>query len=215
MDKTIWEKWNDVHSEPDQVKRLDSAKKADLTPVSVNTEDGTARFKSKRGEYVVSLDSCTCADFAMRGLPCKHMYRLALELGLVSGEYASYVHGGYTWKQAVEIIEEHPVELQQYFYNNCFYKAMRKKEPFRIKKAPELDLLIQYGFVVEYPEKETPCYKTITVIEDFFVNKQKVHYYFSRKFRPKTYFLDGIEYEQEPLPEDDVTAFLRERGFVE
>lgn len=215
MDKTIWEKWNDVHSEPDQVKRLDSAKKADLTPVSVNAEDGTARFKSKRGEYVVSLDSCTCADFAMRGLPCKHMYRLALELGLVSGEYASYVHGGYAWKQAVEIIEEHPVELQQYFYNNCFYKAMRKKEPFRIKKAPELNLLIQYGFVVEYPEKETPCYKTITVIEDFFVNKQKVHYYFSRKFRPKTYFLDGIEYEQEPLPEDDVTAFLRERGFVE
>ena len=215
MDKTIWEKWNDVHSEPDQVKRLDSAKKADLTPVSVNVEDGTARFKSKRREYVVSLDSCTCADFAMRGLPCKHMYRLALELGLVSGEYASYVHGGYTWKQAVEIIEEYPIELQQYFYNNCFYKSMRKKEPFRIKKAPELDLLIQCGFVVEYPEKETPCYKTISVIEDFFVNKQKVHYYFSRKFRPKTYFLEGIEYEQEPLPEDDVTAFLRERGFVE
>lgn len=215
MDKTLWEKWENVHAESDQVKRLASARQAILTPLSVNADEGTARFKSKRGEYAVSLDSCTCADFAMRGLPCKHMYRLALELGLVSGEYASYVHGGYEWKQAVEIIEKYPLEIQEYFYDRCFYKAMRKKEPFRIKKAPELDFLIQCGFVVEYPEAETPQFKTITVIEDFFVNKQKLHFYFSRKFRPKTYFLDGVEYEAEPLPEDDVTAFLRERGFAE
>lgn len=212
MDKTIWEKWNDIHSESDQIKRLDSARQAACTPVCVNMDNGTARFKSKRGEYAVSLDSCTCTDFSRRSLPCKHMYRLALELGLVSGEYASYVHGGYTWKQAVEIIEEQPVDVQKFFYDRCFYKSMRKKEPFRIKKAPELDLLIQCGFVVEYPEKETPQFKTISVIEDFFVDKQKVHYYFSRKF-PKVYF--DSEYEEQPLPEDEVTAFLRERGFVE
>ena len=29
----------------------------------------------------VTLDSCTCYDFQSRDLPCKHMYRLALELG--------------------------------------------------------------------------------------------------------------------------------------
>ena len=37
--------------------------------------------------------------------------------------------------------------------------------------------------------------------------------YFSRKFNPPSYF-DGVEMVREELPDDDVTAFLRERGFV-
>ena len=215
MDKAIWEKWGNVHSEPNQVKRLDSARQAACTPVSVDSEAGTAHFKSSRGEYTVSLDSCTCTDFLRRSLPCKHMYRLALELGIIPGEYSSYIHGGYTWKQAVEIIEEQSLDLQKFFYERCFYKSMRKKEAFRIKKAPELDTLIQCGFVIEYPEKETPQFKTISVIEDFFVDKQKLHYYFSRKFNGPSHYFDGFEEKEEPFPEDDVTAFLRERGFVE
>lgn len=31
--------------------------------------------------YTASLEKCSCADFERRGLPCKHMIRLALELG--------------------------------------------------------------------------------------------------------------------------------------
>ena len=37
---------------------------------------------SKGSEYSVSLNGCTCSDFRFRGLPCKHMLRLALELKL-------------------------------------------------------------------------------------------------------------------------------------
>ena len=33
--------------------------------------------------YNVTLTSCTCRDFAMRQLPCKHMYKLAQELNIV------------------------------------------------------------------------------------------------------------------------------------
>lgn len=34
-------------------------------------------------QYKVSLSSCTCPDFQHRHHPCKHMYRLAIELGLL------------------------------------------------------------------------------------------------------------------------------------
>lgn len=43
-----------------------------------------ARIQSSSGAtYSVSLTSCTCPDFQNRHQPCKHMYRLALELGLL------------------------------------------------------------------------------------------------------------------------------------
>lgn len=32
--------------------------------------------------YTVTLHGCQCTDYQRRGLPCKHMIRLALELGL-------------------------------------------------------------------------------------------------------------------------------------
>ena len=214
MDRSIWDNWKDVHSDPEQQKRLKLAKEAACTPVSVDKEAGTADIIGKHGEYFVSLDGCDCLDFMKRKLPCKHMYRLALELGLVPGEYLSYLHGGYPWKKAVELIEEHPEEVQSYFYYSCFRTAMKKKEPFRLKKNPCLDELIQAGFLIEYPEKETPKFKTISVIEDFFFNTRKLQFYFSRKFSPPTYF-NGFEMVRDELPEDDVTAFLRERGFVE
>lgn len=41
---------------------------------SVKTASGSS--------YHVTLDSCTCPDFTYRRTPCKHMYRLALEVGL-------------------------------------------------------------------------------------------------------------------------------------
>lgn len=31
--------------------------------------------------YTTTLNSCTCPDFIHRGIPCKHMYRVAIELG--------------------------------------------------------------------------------------------------------------------------------------
>ena len=43
-----------------------------------------ARIKGKEPQpYEVTLDSCTCKDFERTRHPCKHMYRLALELGLL------------------------------------------------------------------------------------------------------------------------------------
>lgn len=77
-----WDAWKDVHDDPEQQKRIKSAYKADLTPVEISPDEGKATFSGHSGVYTTTLAKCTCVDFARRKLPCKHMYRLAIELGL-------------------------------------------------------------------------------------------------------------------------------------
>lgn len=80
----MWGKWeSSIHETEDSKKRIISAKKADLTPVRVDPDDGMAYFQGKHGKYETFLDSCPCGDFHRRHLPCKHIYRLAMELNLM------------------------------------------------------------------------------------------------------------------------------------
>lgn len=67
---------NPLHDEPDQLKRQKGALK--LNVQFVDTATGTGKIN----DYDVSLDSCSCIDFSRRGVPCKHMYRLAHELDI-------------------------------------------------------------------------------------------------------------------------------------
>lgn len=72
----------DIDSDPEQVKRQKSAMSAKCTPVDINYEDGTGVFAgSGKVPYQTTIDSCTCRDFFVRRLPCKHIYRLRHELG--------------------------------------------------------------------------------------------------------------------------------------
>lgn len=54
---------------------------------------GAAKITGSKGDiYAVSLDRCSCPDFQGRGLPCKHMYALALSMGYtVDDFYSCYV----------------------------------------------------------------------------------------------------------------------------
>lgn len=49
--------------------------------VTISPEEQTAKIVGSDGTYDVTLNSCTCHDFQMRQLPCKHIYKLAFELG--------------------------------------------------------------------------------------------------------------------------------------
>lgn len=81
MDWTeIWD--TSVHSDPDQVKRRLNAEKIKAEDATVDKEIRTAVIVgSDPLPYQVSLDKCNCFDFFSRGLPCKHIYWLASELG--------------------------------------------------------------------------------------------------------------------------------------
>lgn len=70
-----------IDSDPAQLSRQKSAMSAKLKPVSIDYENQTAVFKgSSETPYITTLDSCTCVDFNVRKLPCKHIYRLRYEL---------------------------------------------------------------------------------------------------------------------------------------
>ncbi len=67
-----------VHWGYEQAQRQQRA--TELQMASIDVENQTGKIK----DYDVSLEKCTCVDFSRRGKPCKHMYRLAIELGLFS-----------------------------------------------------------------------------------------------------------------------------------
>ncbi|MCL2600604.1 MAG: SWIM zinc finger family protein [Treponema sp.] len=70
------------HAEADAVKRQVSACNKDITPVSVDAGLGIGVFAGSSKNYSTTLGKCECVDFSKRKLPCKHMYRLAHELGI-------------------------------------------------------------------------------------------------------------------------------------
>ena len=76
----LWSKWNDCHDYPSQVDRQERAREAILTPLSISGQ--RAKFQGEEDQYRTTLLTCSCPDFKKRHKPCKHMYRLAMELDL-------------------------------------------------------------------------------------------------------------------------------------
>lgn len=82
----IWkEAWGqEVHETEYAKSRIKSAKSAKMTPIKIDKEDYYGYFQGSHGRYETFLDSCPCGDFIRNRLPCKHIYRLAIELGLMN-----------------------------------------------------------------------------------------------------------------------------------
>lgn len=108
MSDNFWPTVN--HSDLEQLKRQKSAQSKKLTPISINHENHTGEFEGRSKNYFVNLEQCTCMDFSMRKLPCKHQYRLAHELGLFNLGSVSTgmlkVHAPYTVEEIVSKIPE-------------------------------------------------------------------------------------------------------------
>ena len=75
---------DDIHKHPDQIKRIQSAKSSKVAPLSIDRASQSGLFSgSGKNPYETTLTSCTCRDYFVRRLPCKHMYRLMMELDLL------------------------------------------------------------------------------------------------------------------------------------
>lgn len=80
---TLWEDWgNHIHQQQEQIKRQIRGALEGTRPVSVNRTAMTAQFSGTESIHTTGLTQCSCADYRNRKLPCKHMYRLASELGM-------------------------------------------------------------------------------------------------------------------------------------
>lgn len=75
---------DDIHNTIDQIKRFEKSTEKKLKMVSFDAETQSAEFEgSDSSIYNTTLSGCTCVDYAMRRLPCKHMYKLATECKII------------------------------------------------------------------------------------------------------------------------------------
>ena len=80
--------WTEHPADTDEEKRLASAQQSKTTPTSIDREHETGVFYgSGKDPYQTTLASCTCNDFVRRKKPCKHVFRLAMELGIIDTAY--------------------------------------------------------------------------------------------------------------------------------
>ena len=80
--------WTEHAADADEEKRLASAQQSKTSPISIDKEHETGVFYGSGKEpYQTSLASCTCNDFVRRKKPCKHVFRLAMELGIIDAAY--------------------------------------------------------------------------------------------------------------------------------
>lgn len=79
-----------IHDADGQDVRFDRALYQNIVISSYSAETGVAEILGSRGGvYETTLDACTCEDFHRRGLPCKHIYKLALSRGYSTDAFFS------------------------------------------------------------------------------------------------------------------------------
>lgn len=152
--------------EPDKLytrrvrERLDRAKSEDIT-IGCQLSGTAYQVKSYDETYKTSLQSCTCADFSYKQTPCKHMLKLALEIGALDPD-----------DQLFGIPEEIDQRYQslnktsrKYFVSLCSSHGYKPFEKFIVKRTIELESLLQNGLVVESLDPEFLLKNAYTVSE--------------------------------------------------
>lgn len=170
MDNELWDQWSDCHNSPDQVKRIASAKKAACTPTFLDQTTLSGTFKGSSGNHTTYLDKCSCIDFNRRRLPCKHMYRLAMELELFGGDFSSdktaIVEKKTPISQTVELVESFTDEQQLLLLD-----VIRHISPFGTKYclsvSDDLSVLLNHDLIksVSEPGLILPKYKKPELVE--------------------------------------------------
>lgn len=169
MNSTAMEKWTSKWEDYDfnseyAAKRIKSAQGAKLTPILVNKDDCFAYFQGGHGRYETFLDYCPCGDSRGGKTPCKHIYRLAMELGILDVPFKTdenAVPVPREEKKSVEdtisLIESFPEDAQRLLLKIA--SSVSSKEPtFQMavngSDAEAIRYMSKYGIVKISSEKE-------------------------------------------------------------
>lgn len=155
--------WNEeIHNDAEQIKRIKKAESADLTPAAIDYDKQSGTFKgSGKNPYEVTLDFCPCGDFRRRRLPCKHIYRLAMELKLFSGNFDVGI-SKYDLSTKIFSLD---VEVQKALYDICYTAAYSPQRAFVFDKSefPNYLDLITNGFCIEILSDYADAFSTVPV----------------------------------------------------
>lgn len=154
MDFKEWAN-NDIQEE--RKKREKKAASAECTPISISYDDQSGVFSGTSGRYNTWLSECECVDYRRRLHPCKHMYRLAYELGFYNLENVksdpSQIKSRITPQEReaalqknIELIESYSEQTQKELQISLYYNYVKKPyvcENIEILKAPIRDGLLE------------------------------------------------------------------------
>ncbi len=86
----IWKKWNNI---PEKARPQDENARQWADGVKFKTINAKQCYGIIYGDvgekYITTLVNCTCSDYKKRRFPCKHMYKLAMELGVYTAPSTS------------------------------------------------------------------------------------------------------------------------------
>ncbi len=150
-----WEIWpEEIHQDSEQLKRQESARKAETTPKDIR--ENYAIFKGSKKDYITTLAGCTCVDFNRRKKPCKHMYRLAFEVGAFSLESVDVdesINTELRIGDAMKIIEKLPDSLQEKFMRIIY--DVHYGKGYSIINQSDVEPLLQVNLIKDYQDKNT------------------------------------------------------------
>lgn len=134
------------HVEENQVKRIQKARKGENTPIEIDRGNGTASFLgSGKNPYIVTLDSCSCFDFSKRKLPCKHIYRLAMELGLIDEQFEK----GRNKEAFMEEVKSLPEGAQKLLFDLTYHWLHQSSGQYLLHRGEDSEALFLKGFCIE------------------------------------------------------------------
>ena len=98
MDRMALDSWDfkdpGANGSISQVNRQKSARNLIVVEIDRASQTGTFLDRSKKATNTASLHQCDCRDFSFAGnsqrkslRPCMHIYRLAMELGILEAQY--------------------------------------------------------------------------------------------------------------------------------
>ena len=142
------------------------AQLAETSPIpgSLDTVKKTARFYGSK-VYDVSLSFCPCGAFRGKH-PCKHIYRLAMELGIIDLPYKTGISKGErnetqaSVEDCIAVLEQLSVEAQleikQMLYSCTASKSKPRTSAYLCKKTSLIDELRKCPLLVEnaFPASE-------------------------------------------------------------
>lgn len=168
-------KWSpETHTTEYAKKRIKSAQSAKLTPIKVDANDMFGYFQGSHGKYETFLDYCPCGDFIRSKLPCKHIYRLAIELGVLDTPADSNINAILTPKNerasidgTIDIIENISDNAQRTLLN--ISASINANNPnYLISLCEDVEELLNSGIIVNtFPEKYVINFGKKSDITDF------------------------------------------------
>ena len=140
--------WDDtIHDLPEQRSRIARALESKVTILELDEDSQSAIFKGSSSNYVTMLNYCTCADYARRHYPCKHIYRLAIELGLCpeisKEEYVQFM----SYDEALALLSNVPLEALKILKEALYLSLYQKEDTFAFENSENLLQLISMNFL--------------------------------------------------------------------